>query len=175
MKISFSKLVTLKGKDPKIIQINNQDVEVLQYLPANDKLKLVSRIIEKTLNADKNHYSNPIKSDVFGNIELIKAYTNISFTAKQEESPDKLYDLLELNGIIDDVIQAIPREEYVTIVECVNECTENICKHNESALGILETISTDYKDVNMDVESLTQQLSDPENMGLLRDVLNKMG
>ena len=35
----------------------------------------------------EHNFSNPLKTDVYLTIELIEAYTNISFTDKQKENP----------------------------------------------------------------------------------------
>ena len=42
-------------------------------------------------------------------------------------------------------------------------------------MGILDTISTDYSDLNLDVEHVQEQLSNKENFTLVRDILTKLG
>ena len=42
-------------------------------------------------------------------------------------------------------------------------------------MGILETITTDYSNLNLDATEIQQKLADPANMELLRSVLTKMG
>ena len=42
-------------------------------------------------------------------------------------------------------------------------------------MGILENISTDYSNLNLDASAIQQKLADPENMELLRSILSKLG
>jgi hypothetical protein len=59
---------------------------------------------------------------MFGALEVIYQYTNLSFTEKQKEDPVKIYDLLEGNGIIDKIVAAIPEIEYNAIIDGINDC-----------------------------------------------------
>ena len=42
-------------------------------------------------------------------------------------------------------------------------------------MGILDTISTDYSNLNLDASEIQKKLSDPNNLTLLKDVLTKLG
>jgi hypothetical protein len=42
-------------------------------------------------------------------------------------------------------------------------------------MGILERVKEDYSDMSFDATEIQSQLSNPENMALLRDVLDKLG
>ena len=42
-------------------------------------------------------------------------------------------------------------------------------------MGILENISADYSNLNLDATEIQSKLADPNNMALLRDVLSKLG
>ena len=89
-KVPFTKLGLKKIEDTKTISICDQDVEVKQYLPISDKINIITNVIENS--ADDNNFANPVKVEVFANLEIMYAYTNISFTDKQKEDPTKLYD-----------------------------------------------------------------------------------
>lgn len=172
-KPTFAKMGLKIVNDTKTITIGEQDIEVKQYLPINDKLELMGRVI--SASADENNFSNPIKLDVFTSLELVFTYTNIQFTEKQKEDLVKLYDILESNGIFDEVIAAIPKVEYKSIIEGIQECSNAIYTYKSSILGILETVSQDYKDTTYDANQIQEALGDKENLAFLRDVLNKMG
>ena len=79
-KVSFTKLVLKKNEDVEIVEWNEQKIEVKQYLPIEDKLKLITAIIQNSI--DDNGYYNPAKIYVNTIIEMINFYTNISFTEK---------------------------------------------------------------------------------------------
>ena len=103
------------------------------------------------------------------------AYTNISFTEKQKEDIPKLYDLLEENGVIKDIISQIPEDEYNFIIDGINKTVDAVYAYNNSVLGILESVSQDYSNLDFDIEKIQQAISNPENLELLKDVLTKLG
>ena len=77
-KVSFTKLGLKKKEEIKNITINDQVIEVKQYLPISDKINIITNVIENS--ADDNNFANPVKVEVFANLEIMYAYTNISFT-----------------------------------------------------------------------------------------------
>ena len=173
-KIAFTKLSLKKKDEVKTVNINNNVIEVKQYLPINDKLALISRVINLSHDSS-NNFANPVQVEVIGTIEIIMAYTNLSFTEKQKEDYAKLYDLLEENGITKDLIGAIPEDEYAFLIDGINDSIEAVYKYQNSILGILEVISQDYSNLDFDATKIQQQLADPDNLSLLKDVLTKLG
>jgi len=91
-KIPFTKLKLIKKDETVTFLYNEQEITVKKYLPVNEKLELISRVINAA--ADENRFYNPVKLDIFLKLEIIFTYTNINFTDKQKEDPSKLYDLL---------------------------------------------------------------------------------
>jgi hypothetical protein len=114
-KPTFAKLKLQKNNEVKIVKVNELEIEVKQYLPVEDKLKLISNVIN--YSADENNFANPVKVDVFGTLEIIYAYTNLGFTEKQKEDPANLYDLLISSGVADALITAIPEMEYAAVID----------------------------------------------------------
>lgn len=172
-KIPFTKLQLKKINESKEFTYNDQVITVKQYLPIQEKLALISRVINAA--ADEYNFTNPVKLDMFLALEIVFTYTNISFTEKQKEDIAKLFDLLDENKFFDKVIELIPEEEYSTLWEGVVELSESIYAYQTSVLGILDTASKDYKDLNFDATEIQKKLADPENMELLKSVLTKLG
>ena len=174
-KIAYSKLGLNKmiNKDPRIIDFNGQDIEIIQYLPIEKKLELITDIINQSL--DDNNYYNPCRIEIFKTIEIILAYTNLSITEKQKEDVFKLYDSFVASGFAKLVLENIPVEDYNFIYNSVIKTIKNIYKYRNSALGILESISADYSALDLDASEIQQKLNDPNNMDLLRAVLSKLG
>lgn len=172
-KIGFTKLSLKRKNEVKTITINNNQIEIKQYLPVNEKLDLIARVINGA--HDQNNFPNPIKIEVIGTLEMIMAYTNISFTEKQKEDISKLYDLLEENGIIKDIISQIPEDEYNFIIDGINKTVDAVYTYNNSVLGILEAVSKDYSNLDFDATQIQKKMADPENLKLVRDVLTKLG
>ena len=171
-RVPFTKLGLKKVEDTKNITICGQMVEVKQYLPISDKINIITNVIENS--ADDNNFANPVKVEVFANLEIMYAYTNISFTDKQKEDPTKLYDLLEENGVIAEVIAAIPENEYALLLSWIDETIEAFYKYRNSVLGILDTISADYSNLSLDATNLQKQIADPENLKLLKSIISKL-
>jgi hypothetical protein len=172
-KIGFTKLSLKRKNEIKTITINNNQIEIKQYLPVNEKLDLIARVINGA--HDQNNFPNPIKIEVIGTLEMIMAYTNISFTEKQKEDIPKLYDILEENGVIKDIISQIPEDEYNFIIDGINKTVDAVYTYNNSILGILEAVSKDYSNLDFDATQIQKKMADPENLKLVRDVLTKLG
>lgn len=172
-KVSFTKLGLKKNEEVGILHINEQDIEVKQYLPINEKLELISSVINSA--ADENNFSNPVKENVFLTLEILYHYTNINFTDKQKEDPVKLYDLVVSSGLVNKVTDLIPGEELDEVINGLAQSVKAIYTYRNSALGILESISQDYSALNLDATEIQQKLADPDNMALLKQVLTKLG
>ena len=172
-KVSFTKLGLKKNEEIGILHINEQDIEVKQYLPINEKLELISSVINSA--ADENNFSNPVKENVFLTLEILYHYTNINFTDKQKEDPVKLYDLVVSSGLVNKVTDLIPEEELDEVINGLAQSVKAIYTYRNSALGILESISQDYSTLNLDATEIQQKLADPDNMALLKQVLTKLG
>ena len=172
-KVSFTKLGLKKNEEVGILHINEQDIEVKQYLPINEKLELISSVINSA--ADENNFSNPVKENVFLTLEILYHYTNINFTDKQKEDPVKLYDLVVSSGLVNKVTDLIPEEDLDEVINGVAQSIKAIDTYKNSVLGILESISQDYSNLNLDATEIQQKLADPDNMALLKQILTKLG
>ena len=151
-KVSFTKLGLKKNEDVGILHINEQDIEVKQYLPINEKLELISSVINSA--ADENNFSNPVKENVFLTLEILYHYTNINFTDKQKEDPVKLYDLVVSSGLVNKVTDLIPEEELDEVINGVAQSVKAIYTYRNSVLGILESISKDYSNLDLDATEI---------------------
>ena len=172
-KVSLTKLGLKINQNVKNIEFNEQIIEVKQYLPINEKLELISSVINSA--ADENNFSNPVKENVFLTLEILYHYTNINFTDKQKEDPVKLYDLVVSSGLVNKVTDLIPEEELDEVINGVAQSVKAIYAYKNSILGILESISQDYSSLNLDATEIQQKLADPDNMELLKQILTKLG
>ena len=172
-KVSFSKLGLKVNQDIETIIFNNQNIEVKQYLSVNEKLELISNVINAS--HDDNNFANPVKISVFTTLEIIYAYTNINFTDKQKEDPTKLYDMLISSGLVAAVVNAIPEAEYHEVLCGVSDSIDAIYTYRNSIMGILDNISTDYSNLNLDASEIHKNLADPNNMALLKQILTQLG
>ena len=172
-KVPFTKLSLSKNTDIKILDWKDQKIEIKQYLPISEKLDLISRIIN--FSGDDHVFYNPCKIEIFELIEIILTYTNINVTDKQSEDILKLYDLFVSSGFADKIKENIPEEEINYIDDSVWATIKEIYRYRDSAMGIMEQIVQDYKDVDLDARKITEQLSNNENLSLIKDVVTKLG
>ncbi len=177
-KVPFSKLqANINGNDYKNFYRNKAGEEVYyevkQYLPLKDKLALVANIINQSI--DDNGFYNPMRVKMYMVLEIVYAYTNLSFTEKMKEDPFKLYDILVSTGIFTDIVNVIRETDWEEIQDNVWTTIDNIYKYRNSAVGLLEVIQKDYSNLNYDAKEIQANLANPENMALLRDVLSKLG
>ena len=172
-KIGFTKLGLKPNNEIQYIEFNEQIIEVKQYLPVEEKLELITNVLE--LSHDSNNFSNPVKVSVYTTLEIIEKYTNVNFTDKQKENPTKLYDLLVGNGFAAAVIKAIPEPEYDEILTGIKQTIKSVYKYQNSILGILDTISQDYSNLNLDATEIQKKLADPNSIELLKGIMTKLG
>lgn len=172
-KFAFSKLGLKVDDVTDSLLWGENTIEVKRYLPLNDKLTLVQTILNETV--DENGYYNPIQLDVYTVIEVTMAYTNLSFTDKQKEDPQKLYDLLVSSGFWAMLKQTIAKMEFEYIEGKTKELIDNIYKYRNSAVGIMENMNMDYSNLAELSSQIENSLQNKENIGLVKDILDKMG
>ena len=171
-KLAFSKLGLKNNNQVVNINYNEQTIEVKQYISVNDKLKLISDIINNTV--DEHSFCNPVKVKVYLLIGIVENYTNISFTEKQKEDIVKLYDLIQSNGLFDKILAAIPEEEFNDLLNSTWDSVDAIYTYRNSVMGILDNVSADYDNVNVDVNKTIEQIKNLDH-SFLSEVMNKLG
>ena len=177
-KVPFSKFqAKVNDEVTKLSYCNSagEDIyyEVKHYLPFVEKLELVSRIINNSI--DDNGFYNPMRVKLYMTLEVVYAYTNLSFTEKMKEDPFKLYDILVSTNIFTNIVNVICEKDWTEIQENVWATIKNIYEYRNSIMGILDTVSTDYSNLNLDANEIKETLSDANNLKLLRDVVTKLG
>lgn len=177
-KIPFSKLQASVNSEVVQLYYKNKTgesifYEVKCYLPIKDKLELVSNIINQSL--DTNGFYNPMRVRLYTALEVVYAYTNLTFTDKMKEDAFKLYDTLVSTGIFENIVNSICASDWEEIQDGVWTTIEKIYQYKNSAMGIMENLSTDYSSLNFDLEEIQKNISNPENLTLLKEILNLSG
>ena len=173
-KVSLTKLGLKVNQNVKNIEFNEQIIEVKQYLPINEKLELISSVINSA--ADENNFSNPVKENVFLTLEILYHYTNINFTDKQKEDRLGLYDLLVSSGLWKAIENKLAEAGELNIIQnTVREVIDEVYKYKNSALGILQAVNEDYSNLDLDATKIQEKLGNKENVEFLKEVMDKMG
>lgn len=175
-KISYNKLGITKDELNRVqtVEYNDQTIEVKQYLPIAEKSELITRVLNNSVDENTGYY-NLLKLDMNLGLEIVYAYSNISFTEKQKEDPMKLYDMLNASKVLNLIIGLVPDGEFYYLNKTTHEMANNIVLYRNSAMGIMEAISADYSNLDLDATDIQKKLNDPDNMTLLKDVLTKLG
>jgi hypothetical protein len=172
-KVSYTKLKKKVEPEVSIVEFNGEKIEVRQWIPTQDRLALMGRVIE--LAHDENyHFINPIHLVVFTALEVIKAYTNITFTEKQEEDIPKLYDEIVCSGLWEAVREALP-EEALNMDWQIHHVAEEYYKYQNSMPGVMENIKLNYDTKDMDIDNLINKIKDPESFGMIKEIINTLG
>lgn len=172
-KLAYSKLGIKTSQTIETIIFNEQAIEVKQYLPIEEKLKVVENVLN--YSAEDKRFYNVGKIEVFLTLEIFYNYTNITFTDKQKENPAKLYDNLKTSGLSNVVIEAIGAEEFEFLKKLMEETIKAVYDYSNSIFGVLDTVQQDYKDVNLDTANIKDQLANLDNLPMLKEVLTKLG
>lgn len=173
-KLAFTKLGLKIPNDINTLIINEQTIEVKNYLPIQDKLEIMTNAMTLENTYNNNRFLNFPMLKMFIDLEFIYAYTNINFTEKQKEDFVKTYDLLKSNDVINKIIGLVEDEYYYILNETI-ESAEAAYDYTNSIYGILDSLQTDYSNLNLNAADIQQKLADPENMDLLKQVLTKLG
>lgn len=172
MAISYSKLKLSVSQDTIPVEWNGQTIEVKKYLPVQDELELITTILNASV--DENRFYNPVKFNVFFVIEIIEFFTNIKFTEKQKENAPKLYDELISSGFYDKIYKANPID-IDDIRANAWEVIDNIYKYQNSIYGVLDNVSKDYDNLNLDATDIEKKIANKDNIQFLNTVLTKLG
>lgn len=174
-KPTFAKMNLKLNPEVKTITLYDQEVEIKQYIPIEDELELIGDVINQEEASDSNKFLNIIKLKMFFDLEVVFYFSNIVFTDKQKENLPKLYDLLDYNSIIEEVAAAMPEGLYEGLWNDTINMADRIYEQTNSAFGILDSISTDYSNLNLDIDGLRDKLASAENLDIVKDVVTKLG
>lgn len=135
---NFEDMKLTLNNSVKIIKINGKDVNVKQYLPAEDKNAILEIAMQQ---ADQGTILNTFNLDAIFHVYLVLKYTDIKFKDEDKQDILGLYDILDSNNVIDAIVAAIPEEEYNTLRDNLLEMTENYLTYRNSARAFVEQFS----------------------------------
>lgn len=171
--ISLNKLKLSINKDIEKLTWGEQEIEVKQYLPIEEKLLLVSDILSYA--ADEQVFYNPCILDIFKTIYMIDRYTNLHLSDKDLENISKTYDKLVSSGLAQQIFALIPTEEKMLVEDSLLKTINNIYAYKNSVAGMVEQLNNSYVDLEDRVTNLQNELSDPESLGKVNDIITKLG
>ncbi len=152
--------------DAKTIEWKGQQIFIKQYLPLSRKYTLLYSVVGG-LFLDKEPY-NPLLGEALFDLEIVKEYTNINFD-DVSESYFKQFDVLHINGIVDLVIENIPKEEYEEIQRLYHEIIK-------SSIDYYSTLGTSIRSLLDNVPNLEDEVEnlDMEAIEKAQEVIEKL-
>lgn len=171
-KVSLTKLNIVKTINPIEIEINGEKIQVIQYLPLEQKAALLSSVVNDVL--EPTGANSPVREMLYSMIYIIKYYTNINITETMINNASKTYDILVQNNIIDNVIKAIPEDEYRTIMSLIHRTIKDICNYRLSMVGVLDFVRGEQAGEIKDVNEIVNQLQALEGNSMFQEVMNKL-
>lgn len=137
--VSYANMKLKVDTSTKIIELDNGiSIEILKYLPVNEKYNLINDVLLKSY---ENGIYNPIRLDMYFALNLIYKYSNINFTEKQKEDEAKIYDTLQSTGIMDKIIDAIEDDEYNNLYTLLVETEDKYYEYRKTISGMLNDFS----------------------------------
>lgn len=175
-KIGFNKLNLSLNKEEEKFMWEGNEILVRQYLPIEEKLHYITDVLNAVAASDPTARTyNRLKLAGFSILYIVKYYTNITFTEKQLENPSKLIDLLDSSGLYDMVEEKIPEREFQFLRYYLTTTVESLEQYQNSIYGIMDAMNNDYKNLDFDIEKLQGDISNPENLTLLKDIMTRLG
>ena len=168
-KVPFSKLNLKVNTEVSTISCGEYNIEVRKYLPMSEKIQLIMNILNYAV--DDNGFYNPLKVHTFLVLETVYTYTNLNFTAKMKEDGFKLYDIFMSTGLFEQIVNCIPSHEWEDLQRTVQETIQSIYSYKNSVMGVLDTIKQDYSSLNLDLETVKNNIADPEQLDLLKQII----
>lgn len=137
--MKFEELNCNINEDVNTINFNGIDIEVKQYLPATEKEDLINAVMQ---NADTGTVVDTYLEDVLFNVYLVFMYTNIEFTDEEKQTDIyELYDKFLCSGLLQAVINAIPKEEYKCLFDNIERIHNEYLGYRDSARAAFEQMS----------------------------------
>lgn len=118
----------------------NHDITVKEYLPVEDKIDLIAIALQK---AEEDGIYNELLLDVYFHLNIIYLYTNIEFSDEDRLNELELYDKLDTNGIINDVIANMNQNEYNNLKDYLTVMKESHLKYDNTAAAVLQRMIQD--------------------------------
>lgn len=156
--------------DNEEITYEGQTFTVRSWIPMEDKLALIGNIINASI--DDNTFYNPARLHIFYVMNMVKEYTDIDF---KEMNIMYAYDLLDVSGLWDIIEKYINENEISFIRRNIKETITNIYAYKNSALGMVDAMNQKSEDLQVDGEALQKVIGDPENLTLVKQILDNLG
>ena len=123
------KELILPKTTPEVIQFEGLNITIKKYLPAQNKLNLITTVSENCFDKNENtgeEYNSLIK-DLLFTLQIAKEYTDLELGDSQLQS----YDALMESGLFDKICEVIPEKEIRYLDEKITSMVANKIDQNK--------------------------------------------
>lgn len=152
--INFNEIDCKKSinNEKQTIHFNGSDIEIIKNLPIHDVNDMVNIAIQKSF---EDNYCNYVKLNMYLSLYLVFTYTNIVFSAEEQNDLESLYDVLSQSGLLELVMGAIDEQELCHIEQAVKNTLESYTKYKNSLSAALLSLIDGINDkVNKGLEMM---------------------
>ncbi len=151
--------------------INDKEIQVKSKINTQQKVDLLEFVVGSVLDSDGR--STPIRVDLFFTLGVVMMYSNIHLPETELiKSPDKIYDILEANRVIEGIIELIDEDEFDFIKSLTLETIRKIENYNSSAAGIIHAMTSDAGDLDEQLQKIIEQINSEEGHKALEEFGN---
>lgn len=138
--IKYTDLNLKVNKDVKSFTFNDVTVNVLQYLPLDQKYDLMMITLQQSY---VDGVYNDLLLDAYFHLALVYMYTDIEFTDQDKADEMALYDALQSSGFIDKFLSALNPSEYDMLHSYIGLFVKLKMKYSTSAANLLSKVIDD--------------------------------
>lgn len=150
-------------------------VMVKTNITTQERLECAKNVAD-LLGVDNTNVFNIIKFEACVAVEMCMMFTNLAFSDEDLEDYGKLYDKLRDNGFVDEFYYLLLNgQDKGHTYHLVEDVVMALYDYKNTAYGIMEGITSKYKNEEMDLERITESIKDPEALPLLKDIITKLG
>jgi hypothetical protein len=171
MNIMFKDLALANNTHAVPVNINGNTISVLQYLPITDKHELIETTINNTVI---NGVCDYVKLHALYRLYIVCLYTDIDLDEEDMENSFGVYDILESNGVIDEVMAHMDPNELALIDSMLHDALESTIGYQKSFAGTLTTFSKDLPTMVQQLQDFSKNL-DLSQFQQVIDIANATG
>lgn len=154
----------------KEVKINETvSLGVDQYLPIEKKSELITFVTNSALDTNTGCFS-PLRVEVYFALGVVKYYSTLDIGEVLLSDIGKLYDALEMNGIIDKIMDAIPEDELNFVRSLVLDTIADIARYNNSFVGTLNAMSGEATGLSEQIDNIIQGMKSKEGLELISSI-----
>ena len=150
-------------------------LKVANYLPIEDKGNLITFVVDMALDTTTGCFS-PVRVETYFALAICRWYGDMVFDDDDIQINVALtYDTLETNGIIDAIMNAIPKDELEFIQDLVKDTISDIAKYNSSAAGIIQMMNQNASQLDTQITNILDSIKNGENLETLSVIKDMVG